>query len=254
MSTAVLTQVRAATLTSQIKANLVLIVVTGFLLLLILVPLVRLIINSFQLGHPAMPEGWTLQNYLSAYSLPAFYCALGTTVVLSVLGTVITLSMAILFAWLIERTDMPLRNLAWAFILIPMAIPGVLFALGWALLLAPKTGVLNLMLRSVFNVFGVQFTDGPLNIYSIGGLIFLDGLRGVTTVFLMVVGAFRMMDPTMEEAARVSKANGRRAFFQVTLPALMPAVLSAAIYSFISSMESFEGSLAIGLSGGMFVL
>jgi iron(III) transport system permease protein len=103
-------------------------------------------------------------------------------------------------------------------------------------------------------MFGIQFTEGPLNIYSIGGLIFLDGLRGVTTVFLMVVGAFRMMDPTMEEAARVAKANGRRAFFQVTLPALMPAILSAAVYSFISSMESFEGPLAIGLPAGIFVL
>ena len=88
MSTVVLTQVRAGTLLSQIKSNLVLICVTGFLLLLILVPLVRLIVNSFQLGHPAMPEGWTLQNYLSAYSLPTFYRALGTTVVLSVVGTI----------------------------------------------------------------------------------------------------------------------------------------------------------------------
>src|SRR5262245_6722058 len=238
----------------RFKGNFIPYLLTGFLLFLIIIPLARLLLSSFQSGHPAIPEGWTLQNYLTAYSMPLFYQALGTTIVISAIGTVFTVAISVGFAWLIERTDMPLRNLAWAFILIPMAIPGVLFALGWALLLAPKTGVLNLMLRSVFNVFGVQFTDGPLNIYSIGGLIFLDGLRGVTTVFLMVVGAFRMMDPTMEEAARVSKANGRRAFFQVTLPALMPAVLSAAIYSFISSMESFEGPLAIGLPGGIFVL
>jgi iron(III) transport system permease protein len=254
MSTAVLTQVRAATLTSQIKANLVLIVLTGFLLLLILVPLVRLVINSFQLGHPAMPEGWTLQNYLSAYSLPAFYRALGTTVVLSVLGTVITLSIAILFAWLIERTDMPLRNLAWTLILIPMAIPGVLFALGWALLLSPKTGAINLALRALLEPMGIEFTHGPLNIYSLSGLIFLDGLRGVTTIFLMVVGAFRMMDPSLEEAARVSKASAASSFFQVTLPVLLPAILTAAMYEFVSSMESFEAPLAVGLPAGIFVL
>ncbi len=197
----------------RFRGNFIPFALTGFLLFLIIIPLARLLISSFQSGHPAIPEGW-----------------------------------------LIERTDMPLRNLAWALILIPMAIPGVLFALGWALLLAPKTGVLNIILRSVFEPLGFPLTEGPLNIYSIGGLIFLDGLRGVTTVFLMVVGAFRMMDPTMEEAARVAKANGRAAFFQVTLPALMPAVLSAAIYSFISSMESFEGPLAIGLPGGIFVL
>ena len=236
------------------KGNVIPYALTGFLVFLVIIPLARLLISSFQAGHPAMPEGWTLQNYLAAYSMPLFYQALGTTMAISAIGTVLTVAISVMFAWLIERTDMPMRNLAWALILIPMAIPGVLFALGWALLLAPKTGVLNIILRSGFDVLGISFSEGPLNIYSLGGLIFLDGLRGVTTVFLMVVGAFRMMDPTMEEAARVAKASGRRAFFQVTLPALMPAILSATIYSFISSMESFEGPLAIGLPGGIFVL
>lgn len=236
------------------RGNAVPFLLTGFLVFLVMIPLVRLAINSFQLGHPAMPEGWTLQNYTAALSMPLFYQALGTTAVISAIGTLLTLGIAIMFAWLIERTDMPLRNLAWALILIPMAIPGVLFALGWALLLSPKTGAVNLLLRGVMNALGFEVAVGPINIYSIGGLIFLDGLRGVTTVFLMVVGAFRMMDPTMEEAARVAKASGKSAFFQITLPALAPAVLSAAIYSFISSMESFEGPLAIGLPGGIFVL
>ncbi|MGH7772479.1 MAG: ABC transporter permease, partial [Candidatus Binatia bacterium] len=241
-------------LLGRFRGNVIPFALTAFLLFLVIIPLARLLMSSFQLGHPAIPEGWTLQNYVAAYSMPLFYQALGTTIIISAIGTLITLAIAILFAWLIERTDMPLRNLAWALILIPMAIPGVLFALGWALLLAPKTGALNLILRSVLGALGFQLTEGPLNIYSAGGLIFLDGLRGVTTVFLMVVGAFRMMDPTMEEAARVAKANGRGAFFHVTLPALMPAVLTAAIYSFISSMESFEGPLAIGLPAGIFVL
>ncbi|MGH7845879.1 MAG: ABC transporter permease [Candidatus Binatia bacterium] len=252
--TAVLIPTKVWDLWSQVKGNLFLILITGFLLLLILVPLVRLILSSFQLGHPAMPEGWTLQNYVAAYSLPTFYQALGTTVVLSAVGTVVTLAIAILFAWLIERTDMPLRNLAWTLILIPMAIPGVLFALGWALLLSPKTGTMNLLLRGALEWFGIQLTHGPLNIYSLGGLIFLDGLRGVTTIFLMVVGSFRMMDPSLEEAARVSRASAVGTFFQVTLPVLLPAVLTAGMYEFVSSMESFEAPLAVGLPAGIFVL
>lgn len=239
---------------TQVKNNAILIAVTLFLLFLILVPITRLLINSFQLGHPALPQGWTLQNYLSAYSMPLFYQALGTTLWLAAVGTFITVVIAVLFAWLIERTDMPLRNLAWTLILIPMAIPGVLFALGWALLLAPKTGAMNVVLRGGLEMVGIRLTEGPLNIYSLGGLIFLDGLRGVTTVFLMVVGAFRMMDPSLEEAARVSKAGPAATFFQVTLPALAPAILAAGIYSFISSMESFEAPLAVGLRGGVFVL
>ena len=70
----------------------------------------------------------------------------------------------------------------------------------------------------------------------------------------MVVGAFRMMDPSLEEAARVSKAGTIGTFFQVTLPALTPAILAAGMYSFISSMEAFEAPLAVGLPGNVFVL
>jgi iron(III) transport system permease protein len=253
-STASLVLPRVWAFWDRARRNLLLIVITAFLLLLILVPLVRLLLSSFQLGHPAIPEGWTLQNYVSAYSLPIFYEALGTTVLISAIGTFITLAIALLFAWIIERTDMPLRNLAWTLILIPMAMPGVLFALGWSLLLAPKTGVINVMLRDALNLAGIHLDQGPLNIYSLGGLIFLDGLRGVTTLFLMVVGAFRMLDPSLEEAARVAKASARGTFFQVTLPALLPAILTAGMYSFISSMDSFEAPLAVGLPAGIFVL
>lgn len=252
--TAVLTPTRAQVLWDQVRRDFVLILVVAFLLLLILVPLARLVISSFQLGHPASPQGWTLQNYLAAYSQPLFYQALGTTVLLSAVGTLLTVAIGVFFAWLIERTDMPLRNLAWTLILIPMAIPGILFALGWTLLLAPKIGTINVILRSALDVVGIHLNVGPLNIYSLGGLIFLDGLRGVTTVFLMVAGAFRMMDPNLEEAAKVAKANSRGTFFQVTLPILLPAVLTATMYSFISSMDSFEAPLAVGLPAGIVVL
>ena len=238
----------------RIRSHAVLIAITAFLLFLVLIPLVRLLLSSFQLGHPAVPTGWTLQNYIAAYTMPRFYEALGTTVLLSAVGTFITLAIAVLFAWLIERTDMPLRNLAWTLILIPMAIPGVLFALGWSLLLSPRTGVINVVLRNSLEWIGISINAGPLNIYSLGGLIFLDGLRGVTTIFLMLVGAFRMMDPTLEEAARVAKASSRSTFFRVTLPVLLPAILTAGMYSFISSMDSFEAPLAVGLPAGIFLL
>ena len=133
-----------------IRNNWVVIAVIAFLLFLILVPITRLLINNFVLGHPSVPEGWTLQNYVAAFSMPLFYSALGTTIWIASVGTFFTLAIAVLFAWLIERTDMPCRNLAWSLILIPMAIPGVLFALGWTLLLSPKIGALNIYLRNFY--------------------------------------------------------------------------------------------------------
>lgn len=241
-------------LVNKIKTNFVLVLITVLIVLLILIPFVRLILSSFQLGHPAMPQGWTIKNYLSAYSLPIFYQALGNTISISSVSTIVTLAIATLFAWMIERTDMPYRNLAWILILIPMAIPGVLFALSWVLLLAPKTGAINLLLRNILEPAGIHLTQGPFNIYSLGGLIFITGLRGVTTIFLMIVGAFRLMDPSLEEAARVSGASGAGTFFRVTLPILMPAIFMAAIFEFVVCMESFEAPLAVGLPAGIYVL
>jgi iron(III) transport system permease protein len=198
---------------SRIRAYSAMIVVTVILLYLVMVPVVRLLINSFQLGHPAIPEGWTISHYITALSMPIFYKALGTTIWIAGIGTFFTVTIAVMFAWLIERTDMPFRNLAWTLILIPMAIPGVLFAMGWGLLLAPKTGAINIFLRDGLDFIGIHLTTGPINVYSLGGLIFIDGIRGVTTVFLMVVGSFRMMDPSLEEAARTLKAGGVATFF-----------------------------------------
>lgn len=240
--------------TQRWRENLPFVLITALLLFLILVPIVRLLVNSFQLGHPAFPQGWTLSNYTNAFASPLFVQALVTTLWVSTVSTFITVAIAVVFAWLIERTDMPGRNLAWALILIPMAMPGMLFALAWTLLLSPKSGALNVLLRDLLAFAGVTLDSGPFNIYSVSGIIFLDGLRGVTTVFLLVVGAFRMMDPSLEEAARVCKAGAVATFFRVTLPALTPAILAATMYAFISSMESFEAALAVGLPAKIYML
>jgi len=251
---------RSASLTKSrhwfewLRGNALALVVISVVIFLVFVPMTRLLISSFQLGHPAFPDGWTTSNYADALSAENFYSALGRTFWIAAVGAVFSLSLAVVLAFLVERTDMPFRNLAWTVVLIPMAIPGILFAMGWNLLLAPKSGAVNVFLRDILAVFGSTGDVGPVNIYSVGGLIFLDSIRGVTTIFLMVVGSFRMMDPTLEEAARTSKAGRLVTFFKVTLPALTPAILAAGIYSFIQGMESFEAALAVGMPGGVFVL
>jgi iron(III) transport system permease protein len=84
-------------------------------------------------------------------------------------------------------------------------------------------------------------------------MIFLEGIRGVTTIFLMIAGAFRAMDPSLEEAARTSGASNRTTFFRVFIPLLTPALLAAGIYSFMSSLESLEIPMLIGFPAGIYV-
>lgn len=227
--------------------------VVAVLLWLILIPLGQMIVSSFRSGHPAAPGPFTLKNYSVAFLSPITYRMIFNTFVFAGMGTAITVGIAVLFAWLIERTDMPLRNLCWSLLLVPMAMPGLLFSIAYVFLLSPKSGIVNVVFRGLLGEFGVELSEGPINIYSLGGMIFLDGIRGVTTVFLLVVGAFRMMDPALEEASWVTGARNWTTLRRVTLPVLRPALLAAILYEFSSSMESFEAPLVVGLPGGVYV-
>jgi iron(III) transport system permease protein len=227
--------------------------VVAVLLWLILIPLGQMIVSSFRTGHPVAPGPFTLKNYLAAYLNPLTYRMIFNTFLFAGTGTAITVSIAVLFAWLIERTDMPLRDLCWTLLLVPMAMPGLLFSIAYVFLLSPKSGVVNIVLRALASALGIELSEGPINIYSLGGMIFLDGIRGVTTVFLLIAGAFRMMDPSLEEASWASGAKNWATVRRITLPVLLPALLAAVIYEFSSSMESFEAPLVVGLPGGVYV-
>ena len=222
---------------------------------LIVVPMVLLFLNSLRVGPPSFFGGeLTLRNYIAAFTHEHFFSALSNTVIFSVIASFGSLVTAIAFAWLIERSDMPFRNAAWVAMLLPLAMPGVIFALSWMLLLLPEIGLLNVFLRWLCGLFGISIESGPFDIQSLGGMIFLGWLRGVSTLFLMLVGVFRMMDPRLEEAGRLSGANPRRVLWRITLPLLGPAILAAGIYSFVNLLDSFEGPLVLGLAAGIFVL
>jgi iron(III) transport system permease protein len=225
----------------------------AILLWLILVPLGQMILSSFQSGDPLAPVGFTLNNYLVAYTNALTYRMILNTLLFATGGTVISVLIAVLFAWLIERTDMPLRNLCWSLILVPLAMPGLLFSMAYILLFIPRTGVMNIFLRNLLSQFGIEISNGPINIYSLGGMIFLDGIKGVTSIFLLIVGAFRMMDPALEEASWSAGASNRQTLIKVTIPVLSPAILAGVLYSFTSSMESMETPLLVGVPARIFV-
>ena len=215
--------------------------------------LIFLFLFSIREGTPWEPGPYTLENYVAVYSTPATYTVFFNTAIFAAASMAISVVIAVLFAFLTERTDMPFRNLAWGLMLVPLAVPGLLFAISWTFLLSPKIGLFNLWLRKLFLVFGLDRSEGPLNLYSLWGMIFLEGLRGVTTIFLMVVGAFRAMDPSLEEASSVAGASNWTTFSRVTAPLLMPAILAAASYNFMTNLESLEIPIVIGVPAAIHV-
>jgi iron(III) transport system permease protein len=216
-------------------------------------PLAILLLSSFREGAPWAQGAFTLENYTRAYASAQTWGMLGNTVVIAFVSTGLSVAMAATFAYLTERTDMPLRNVAWGLMLLPLAVPGLLQGISWTLLLSPTIGMINELLRAVLAPVGVALAEGPLSIYGLGGLIFLESLRGVTTVFLLLAGAFRAMDPSLEEAATVAGADRRRTLRRVFVPVLMPALFAAGMYAFMTHLESLEIPLIVGVPAGIHV-
>jgi len=237
-----------------VRSNLLVTAITLVLLWVVGVPIISVVNLSFRSGSVAFPGGATLDNYRQAFANPQFAPAVRNTLIYAAVVTVISLALATLFAWLVERTDMPGRNIAWILMLLPLAMPGMLDSMAWILMLSKHIGILNISTRWVAGEFGGHVTDGPFNIYSLPGMIFIESLRGCSTLFLMMVAAFRMMDPSLEEAAAISGGKTLRVLRKVTLPMALPALLAAAMYAFVGNLDSVETPLLIGIPAGIFLL
>jgi iron(III) transport system permease protein len=228
--------------------------IAALLLWLIAGPMAFLINMSFRQGTPARPKGFNLDNYIQVYGSSLTYSTLLNTVIYAGTVSLISLVLATVFAWLVERTDMPGRNLVWVAMLIPIAMPGMLSAMSWILLGSPKIGALNVWLRDLLGLVGIHMETGPFNIYSLYGMILVESLKGTSTLFLLIVGAFRLMDPALEDACTTSGAGRWHTLRYVTLPLMKPALLAAGIFAFLSNMEDFDTPLLLGLPANVFIL
>jgi iron(III) transport system permease protein len=120
--------------------------------------------------------------------------------------------------------------------------------MAWVILLSPRIGFINKSLQSIFS-----FDRPPLDIYSLGGMIFLEGLRLVPTAFLMLVPLMRGMDPALEEAASVSGARPFSTLRKITLRLLAPGLVAVMIYQAMTALEVFEIPGILGLPAGIYV-
>ncbi len=219
------------------------------LVYLVVVPLVLLGISSIRpTGFPLEP-GFTLDNFGKVFLAGDFGALLSTTVVFALGSTALALVFGTGLAWLIERTDLPGRSAFRVLVILPMATPPVLLAIGWAMLLSPRTGFFNLLLRD-----GLGLSTAPFNVYSVPGMIFVEALALVPTAFLFLAPAFRNMDPSLEEAALASGASTWRLIRKVLLPLLWPALAACAVFLLIVCFVVFDIPGTLGMPARIYVL
>jgi iron(III) transport system permease protein len=214
------------------------------LALLTLVPLTVLLVGSFRPdGLPSTP-GWTLDHYIEVWGSAYDWRLVANTLVFAGASTFLAIVLATALSWLLERTDLPARNLFRAMILMPMATPPLLLAIGWALVLAPRIGIVSVALRPLIGPI-----DNWFAIYSMPGVIFVQTLAYVPTSVLMLSPAIRALDPALEEAALVAGAERWQVLWRIGLPVLRPALLSVMTILLIVGMLAFDVPAVIGIPG-----
>lgn len=239
---------------SLLRDNWITVAAALILSWIVIIPLAYLIMFSFRSGSAVAPGDWTLNNYALVYARSMTWDALGNTVVYTFFVATISMIIAGILAWLVERTDMPYRGAAWVMILLPIAMPGMLSSMAWILLLAPRTGLINVFLRFILEPLGYEAATGPINVYTMGGMVFVESIRGSTTLFLMMIAGFRLMDPALEEAAATSGARNIYTLRRIVAPLMLPMLLATWMYSFIGTLDDFETPLLIGLPAQIFLL
>ncbi len=216
---------------------------------LVVVPLVLMVVSSFRPGGFPLDPGFTLRHYAAAYGDPRFWGLVETTLLFGLGATAVALALGIGLAWLIERSDLSGRGVLRGLVLLPMATPPLLLAIAWSMLLSPRNGAINTLLMDTLGL-----ANAPFNIYSLPGLIFVQGLALVPTAYLFLAPAFANMDPSLEEAAMASGAGNWMLIRRVLLPILRPSILSAAIFLLIVTLVVFDIPGTLGTPGRIFVL
>src|SRR5580693_6138112 len=194
------------------------------------------------------PARFTLDNYRTAYASADTARLLANSLQFALGSALLAFSLGTLLAWINQRTDTPFKALFFALTLVPLIIPGILFTVSWIFLGSPKIGIVNLVLQRVFATDTVF-----INIYSIPGMIWVDGLHYSPMAFLLMTAAFRAMDPSLEESALMSGASVLVIARRITLRLAWPAAAGSLLILLVRAIESFEVPALLGLPVGIHV-
>jgi iron(III) transport system permease protein len=245
MSTQVLTVEQPRSLVNWSKLSLV--GIAGLAALSILVLLAMIIWMSLRTGVPGQPSPFTLKNYSAILADPYTYRIMWTTLIFSAVTIAVSVPLGFIFAWFVERTDMPYKAVAMSVLSIGILFPTFLKAMGWVFLLHPRIGVINIFTMQLFGL-----TNAPLNIATVPGIGFVQGMTLTPLAYVMISAALRGMNPALVEAASVHGVSKWRTLVRVELPLIWPALFSAVIWMLTVAIAAFDVPGVIGMANNIF--
>ena len=207
----------------------------AWLVVFFAVPLAMIFVVS--LGHRDQYGGVLLdhlgfQNYLRALE-PDFVPTVVNSLRYATLTTVFSIGIAYPIAYWISRYGGHRKNLLLILVMLPFWTSWVIRTYAWMIILRDN-GVVN----GILGALGL--TDGPIQLLNTDFSVVLGMTYGfLPFAILPLYVSIDRLDPALVAAARDLYADGRAAFWHVTLPLTMPGVIAAALLTFIPAIGDF---------------
>jgi iron(III) transport system permease protein len=212
-------------------------------LLLLVGPLLSTAVRSVSATDAGF--AFTLANFADLFRDRNFLEAVRNTVLSGLGATACSTVLGFSLAWIVARTDIPGRGWFEALNLVPFFLSPYVGAVAWLYLAAPNAGLIQNMLGEG------RWLVGFLNVYSIGAVVFVLSLFYTPYVYLLLIGPMRRIDGALEDAARVHGASFATTLRTVTIPLLMPSLMSGALIVFVTSAGLFDVPLALASPKGI---
>ncbi len=215
--------------------------IVSFLIIFNVFPMSYLIFRSF---FDSNNFSFSFDAFKRIYNYSLNWNALTNTLITAFFSMVFGLIIAFPLAWLIGRTNLYFKKFFRTLFVMTYMVPPYVGAMAWLRLLNPKVGTLNLFLAKIFNL-----SENPFNIYSLSGLIWVLTTFYYPYAFITISRAMEKMDPSFEEASRISGASPLKTLLNITLPIMLPSIVAAGLLVFISAASCYGIPSIIGAPG-----
>ena len=223
-------------------AQVILFLSIAILVVVVAFPVLLILFNAFW-----VEDHFNFSGAIEILKEPETFKALMNSLIIAGMSTVGSTIVGTFFAWLVTRTDMPHKRFMKSMFLVPFMLPSFIGAMAWKMLLSPNAGFIN---RFFMDNLGF---DGPIfNLYSYYGISAVEVMYLFPFVFIQVCGALERMDPTLEESARISGAGLFTITRKITIPLVLPSILSGALLIMLYSMAHFGTVAVLGIENGIY--
>ena len=218
---------------------IIILAIVAFLVVFEVFPMLYLVYRAF------MSEGsFSLEAFRRVYTYPINWSALKNTLITGGLSMIFGVMIAFPLAWLVGRTNLYGKKFFRTLFVMTYMVPPYVGAMAWLRLLNPSVGNLNVFLKNLFNL-----AENPFNIYSVGGLVWVLTSFYYPYAFITISRAMEKMDPSLEEASKISGASPLKTVMTVTLPMMAPSLVAAALLVFVSAASCYGIPSIIGAPG-----